>query len=92
MIFLKLLNVVEIIKVFTQNVFKLYELSNTIIFDHKNQFIAIFWKILCTWFEIDSWFSTIFHSETDDQIENMNMIIKQYLWMYCSYLQDDWEK
>ena len=36
MIFLKSLNVVEIIKVFTQNVFKLHELSDMIIFDHKN--------------------------------------------------------
>ena len=92
MIFLKLLNIIEIVKIFIQNVFKLHELSDMIIFDHKNQFIAIFWKMLCTWFRIEAWLLTAFHFETDNQTENMNMIIKQYLQIYCSYLQDDWKK
>ena len=35
---------------------------------------------------------TVFHSETDDQMKNANTIMKQYLWMYCLYLQDDWKK
>ena len=92
MIFLKLLNIIEVVKVFIQNVFKLHELSDIIIFNHKNQFIAIFWKTLCTWFRIKAWLLTAFHSEINDQTENMNTIMKQYLWMYCSYLQDDWKK
>ena len=92
MIFLKLLNVIEVVKVFIQNVFKLHELSDTIISDHRNQFIAIFWKMLCTQLRIKAWLSTVFHSETDNQMKNTNMIIKQYLWMYCSYLQDNWKK
>ena len=92
MIFLKLLDVIEIVKVFTQNVFKLHKLSDMIISDHESQFVAIFWKILYIWLEIDSWLSMTCHSETDDQTENANVIMKQYLWMYCSYLQDDWKK
>ena len=28
----------------------------------------------------------------DGQTEIVNVIMEQYLWMYCSYLQDDWEK
>ena len=89
---LKSLDIIEVVKVFTQNVFKLHELSNMIIFDYENQFIAIFWKTLCTWLEIEAWLSMTFHSETDDQTKNTNAIMKQYLQMYCSYLQDDWEK
>ena len=42
MIFLKLLNIIEIVEIFIQNIFKLYELSDMIIFNHRNQFIAIF--------------------------------------------------
>ena len=42
MIFLKLLNIIEIVEIFIQNVFKLHELSDTIISDHENQFIMIF--------------------------------------------------
>ena len=49
-------------------------------------------KTLCTWFKIEAWLLTVFHSETDNQIKNTNTIMKQYLWMYCSYLQNDWER
>ena len=41
-IFLKLLNIIKIAEVFIQNIFKLYELFDTIISDHENQFIVIF--------------------------------------------------
>ena len=92
MISLKLLDIIEIVEVFIQNVFKLHELSDMIISDYEDQFITIFWKMLCTWLEIEAWFLMMFHSETDDQTKNTNTIMKQYLWMYCSYLQDDWEK
>ncbi len=63
-----------------------------IISDHKDQFIIIFWKMLCTWLSIEAWLLTAFHFKTDDQMKNINIIMKQYLQMYCSYLQDDWEK
>ena len=92
MIFLKSLNIIKIAEVFIQNVFKLHKLSDTIISDHRDQFIVIFWKMLCTQLRIEVWLSTAFHSETDNQTENVNTIMKQYLQMYCSYLQDDWEK
>ena len=42
MIFLNSLNIIKIAEIFIQNIFKLYELSNIIIFDYKNQFIIIF--------------------------------------------------
>ena len=92
MIHLKSLNIIKIAEIFIQNVFKLHELSDMIISDHENQFIMIFWKTLCTWFKIEAWFLTMFYSETDNQMKNMNMIMKQYLQIYCSYLQDDWKK
>ncbi len=36
MIFLNLLDIIEIAEVFTQNVFKLHELSDIIISDHES--------------------------------------------------------
>ena len=53
MIFLKLLNIIEVVKIFTWNVFKLYELFDMIISDCESQFVAIFWKTLCMQLEID---------------------------------------
>ena len=88
-IFLKSLNIIKIAEIFIQNVFKLFD---TIISDYKDQFIVIFWKMLCTQLRIEAWLSTAFHSETDNQTENVNIIMKQYLQMYCSYLQDNWKK
>ncbi|MBW0536722.1 hypothetical protein O181_076437 [Austropuccinia psidii MF-1] len=34
--------------------------------------------------------STAYHQETDGQTERVNQILEQYLWMYVSYHQDDW--
>ena len=92
MILLKMLDVIEVAEVFTKNIFKLHALPDTIVSDHEDQFILTFWKMLCKWLQINAWLSTAFHSETDEQIKIVNMIMKQYLQMYCSYLQDDWEK
>ncbi len=39
---------------------------------------------------MQSLLSTAYHSETDDQTENINVILKQYLRAYVCYLQDDW--
>ncbi len=32
----------------------------------------------------------VYHSETDEQTENTNAVLKQYLQVYVTYLQDDW--
>src|SRR5437667_1473928 len=92
MIPLKSLDVIEVAEAFIRNVFKLHGLPDTIISDRGGQFIATFWKTLCTRLGIEARLSTAFHPETDGQTENANAIMEQYLRMYCSYLQDDWEK
>ncbi|MBW0474183.1 hypothetical protein O181_013898 [Austropuccinia psidii MF-1] len=35
--------------------------------------------------------SSVYHPETDGQTERVNQILQQYLWMYVSYHQDDWD-
>ncbi|MBW0495288.1 hypothetical protein O181_035003 [Austropuccinia psidii MF-1] len=34
--------------------------------------------------------SAPYHPETDGQTDHINQILEQYLWMYVSYHQDDW--
>ena len=75
----KFLDVNTIVDVFIKNVFKLHKLFDTIISDHDSQFVSIFWKMLYTRLKIKAQFSITHHSEMNDQIENVNSIMKQYL-------------
>jgi len=92
LIALKFLDVETVVDVFIKNVFKLHELSDMIVSDCDSQFVSMFWKTLCIRLKIEAWLSIIHYSEMNDQTENMNLIMKQYLWMYCSYFQDDWKR
>ncbi len=74
------------------HVWKLHELSNTIISDRESQFISFVWKAVCETLKINVKLSTAFHSETDDQSEIANQKMKRYLRNYCNYQQDDWSK
>ena len=33
-----------------------------------------------------------FHPQSDRQTERINQILEEYLWHYCSWKQDDWDK
>jgi len=92
LITLESLDVETVVDVFIKNVFKLHKLSDMIVSDCDSQFVSTFWKTLCTRLKIKARLSIAHHLKTDGQIENTNSIMKQYLWIYCSYLQDDWER
>ena len=92
LIILEFLDVKTVVDIFIKNVFKLHELSDMIISDCDSQFVSTFWKTLCTRLKIEAQLSIMHHSEMNDQIKNVNLIMKQYLWMYCSYLQNNWKK
>ncbi len=59
-------------------------------FDRDSQFISIVWKSLCLRLDIKVKLFTNYHSQTNDQTERANQNVKQYLWSYCLYMQDDW--
>ena len=78
------------VHLFHQHVWKYHELFSTIISDCGTQFVTHFWDELCQCLKIKSTLFTVYHSETDRQIKNVNAVLKQYLWVYVVYLQDDW--
>jgi predicted metal-dependent hydrolase len=82
----------EIIKLLINNVWKLHELSITIMSNRESQFISLVWKTICRMLKIDVKLFIAFHSETDDQSEIANQKMKRYLRNYCNYQQDDWSK
>jgi hypothetical protein len=78
------------IKLLINHVWKLHELSSTIISDRESQFISFVWKTICRILKINVKLSTAFHFEIDDQSEIVNQKMKRYLRNYCNYQQDDW--
>jgi hypothetical protein len=83
-------NAEEIARLLISHVWKLHELSSTIISNRESQFISLVWKAICRTLKINVKLSIAFHSETDDQSEIANQKMKRYLRSYCNYQQDDW--
>ena len=77
-------------QLFLDHVWKLQGLPKTIISNKDSQFISVFWKELITQLCIKVLLSTVYYLETDGQIERVNTIIEQYIWIYTLYLQDNW--
>ncbi len=71
-------------------IFRIHELSRSIVFDRDSQFILIVWKSLCLRLNIKIKLFTDYHLQIDNQTERANQNVKWYLRSYCSYMQDDW--
>ncbi len=61
-------------------------------FDWNSQFIFILWKFLCKWLSISLQLFIVYHSQINDQSEQVNQNVKRYLRFFCSYMQNDWFK
>ncbi len=77
-------------RVFYRAIWKHHGLSDSIVSDRETQFVSHFWDELCTRLKIQARLSTAFHSETNNQIENVNGVLEQYLRAFVFFMQDDW--
>ena len=77
-------------ELFIKNIVCLHSLPDSIVSDHSTIFTSLFWKTLANNLSINHDLSTAFYPQTDRQMECMNQILEQYLWLYCNYQQDDW--
>ncbi|MBW0461147.1 hypothetical protein O181_000862 [Austropuccinia psidii MF-1] len=73
-----------------KNIFKKHGLTSRIVSDRGSLFVSSLWTNLCQQLNISRDMSTAYHPETDIQTERVNQILEQYLWIYVSYHQDDW--
>jgi hypothetical protein len=80
----------ETAQLLINNVWKLHELSSTIVSNRDSQFVSLVWKTVCKALKINVKLSTAFHFETNDQSEIVNQEMKRYLRSYCNYQQNDW--
>ena len=86
----KTLTVIKLTKLFFEKIVLKYEISNDIIINKDSLFISAFWSEICYHVKMKRRLSIIFHSQTNDQIERQNQMLKHYLQVYCSEKQDNW--
>jgi len=74
-----------LVRLFRDNVWKLYSLPESIISDRGPQFTAGVMRELNTILGIDSKLSMAFHPQMDRQTERMNQKLEQYLRMFIDH-------
>ncbi|MBW0537820.1 hypothetical protein O181_077535 [Austropuccinia psidii MF-1] len=80
----------DLAHLFIKNIFSKNGLPSRTFSDRGSLFVSSFWTNLCQKLNISRDLLTAYHPETDGQTERVNHILEQYLWMYVSYHQDDW--
>ncbi|MBW0576712.1 hypothetical protein O181_116427 [Austropuccinia psidii MF-1] len=80
----------DLAHLFIKNIFLNHGLPSRIVSDRGSIFVSCFWTNPFHKLKISRDFSTSYHPETDGQKKRENKILEQYLWMYVSYHQDDW--
>ncbi|MBW0535632.1 hypothetical protein O181_075347 [Austropuccinia psidii MF-1] len=80
----------DLAHLFIKNIFSRHGLPSSIVSDRGPLFFSSFWINLSLQLKISRDLAISYHPETDGQTESVNQILEQYLCMYVSYHQDDW--
>ncbi|MBW0523840.1 hypothetical protein O181_063555 [Austropuccinia psidii MF-1] len=80
----------DLANLFIKNIFSKHGLPSSIVSERGSLFVSSFWTNICQQLKISRDLSTAYHPETDGKTERVNEILEQYLWMFVSYHQDDW--
>ncbi len=86
------ISVEETVWIMLWNVYRLHDLSNSIVSNRDSQFISTMWQSLYKWLRITTSLSTVYHSEINDQSKWVNQDVERELRIYCNYMQNDWVK
>ena len=86
------ISVEEMIWIMLWKVYWLHDLFSSIVSDRDSQFILTMWKSLCKWLRITASLFTVYHSDINDQLKQVNQDVECELRIYCNYMQDDWIK
>ncbi len=79
-------------RLFRDYVWKLHRLPESVISDRRPQFAAGLMRELNKMLGIETKLSTVYHLQTDRQMERTNQELEQYLRMYVNHRQNNWAK
>ena len=74
-----------------KEIFRLHRISKVIISNRDPKFTGNFWKSLFKGLDAKLNFSTAYHLQTDGQIERVNQVLEDMLWMYVRDYPKKWE-
>ena len=80
----------DVADVFLKEVWKHHGLPTEIISDMNAKFAGEFWQSLCKNLGIKRKMSTVYHPQTDGQMERVNQVLGGYLCIFINYDQNDW--
>ena len=81
-----------IAKLYLQHIFPWFGIPTKMISDRDPCFTSHFMKVLTTKLKTECNISTAFHPQTDSLSEKKNQWVEQYLWMYITAWQDEWDE
>ena len=87
---MRLMSTEDLLKILHRRIFSCYEFPKSIVSDRESQMIFKLWQKICQKYDIKSKLSSTHHFETNEQIENVNKILKNYFRVYVRYVQNDW--
>ncbi len=85
------INSEELTCLFVIHVFSKHGISNHITSDHGSEFVSQFTCTLAKALDMELHFTSGYHLEADGQTEHANQTLEQYIHIYCSYQQDNWD-
>ena len=78
-------------ELFRKHVSTRFGYPSRMVTDRDSRFTSKFWRSVTNLLQIDHRYSTAYHPQTDGQTEAVNQWLEQYIRMYTSWQQDDWD-
>src|SRR5260221_14150057 len=84
------MNALQVARLFITHVFSKCRVPSHVTSDCGSEFISHFFHSLGKLLQMRLHFTLGYHPEGDGETECANQFLKQYLWDYTNYHQDDW--
>ncbi len=85
------INSKELTRLFIIHVFSKHGVPNHITSDRNSEFVSQFTRALAKALDMELHFTSGYYPEADGQTEHANQTLEQYIHIYCSYQQDNWD-
>ena len=86
------LNSPQLARLFLIHVFSKHGVPSHVTSDRGREFVSAFFRSIAELLDMKLHFTSGWHPSADGQTERMNQTVEQYIRIFCSYQQDDWDK